>query len=179
MLDFGHPGGRCPAVRYFDPYYYIIGGGHVVHLGRSKDLFHWEMSGLCWQSVDKKHPVNCAAGGSIAGGYSPDFIRPHPRDNLTASDVMRSAAQNHLRAGQSSDPHDIGDGPSVPNRTLWDWDANDADFCCDLPPEHGGPTHSFILWGCDSQGNYHDGPEGFACMGMANVTLRELLESYF
>ena len=173
MLDFGHPGGRCAAVRFFDPYYYIIGGGHVVHLGRSKDLLRWQMSGQCWQSLDKAHPVNCTGSGS-SGGYSPDFIRPHPRDNLTATRVMRSAAQNHLRAGNG-----IGGGPSVPNRSLWDEDANDSDFCCDLPPEQGGPSESFVLWGCDSQGHYQAGPEGFACMGTANVTLQALLESYF
>jgi hypothetical protein len=162
-------GWGCPSVRYFSPYYYVIGGGHVVQLGRSKDLMKWEM-----------------ATPELGSGFSSDFIRPSERDNLTASSVMRTAAQNHLSAGRTSEPHDIGDGPSVPNRTKWDLDANDADFCCDLPPSAGGPTESWVLWGCDSQGQFADpkrcpdcGPEGYACIGTASVTLQALLDSYF
>ena len=94
---------------------------------------------------------------------------------------------------------------SFPHRAIWDKDANDAgkigpflahfwsssdlivwtDFCCEswggASPEKGGPTISYVLWGADGQGSsgFKTGPEGFAAIGTANMTLEKLLQAYF
>jgi hypothetical protein len=74
---------------------------------------------------------------------------------------------------------------SFPSRSKWDHDANDADLCCEswggASPEKGGPNMSYVLWGADGQGSsgWKSGPEGFAAMGTANMTLEKLLQSYF
>jgi len=147
----------CPSVRYLpsDGYYYTISGGHTVILQRSRDLLQWE-----------QQPVGAAA----------PFIQASANDTLTASSIMHSAAENLVRAHANL---------SIPNRSRWDHDANDADMCCEswggASPENGGPALSYVLWGCDGQGasGWKDGPEGFACIGTADVPLEQLLQSYF
>ena len=146
----------CPSVRYLpsDGYYYTVSGGHVVELMRSKDLLTWETS---------------------KGPASP-FIQASPGDIRVASDIMHSAASN-LRKGHAN--------RSFPHRAEWDLDANDADLCCEswggAAPEKGGPSGSYVLWGADGQGSsgFKDGPEGFAAIGVSNMTLEKLLQSYF
>jgi hypothetical protein len=151
-----HPEG-CPSIRYLpsDGYYYVISGGNRIPLQRSRDLVTWE----------------------TASGASTPFIIASASDTKTASGVMSSAHSNLV--------HGHAYEHSFENRSEWDKDANDADMCCEswggASPEKGGPTGSFVLWGCDGQdaSGWHKGPEGFACIGTSNVTLEVLLQSYF
>ena len=89
---------------------------------------------------------------------------------------MNSAAENLVRGHANL---------SIPNRSRWDHDANDADMCCEswggASPEKGGPNVSYVLWGGDGQGTsgWKDGPTGFACIGTADMPLEQLLQSYF
>ena len=146
----------CPSVRYLpsDGYYYTVSCGHIIPLMRSKDLLTWE----------------------TASGPSAPFIQSSPADILVASSVMKSAAEN-LAKGHAN--------LSFPHRVIWDKDANDADLCCEswggASPEKGGPAISYVLWGADGQGSsgFQAGPEGFAAMGTANMTLQKLLQAYF
>ena len=143
----------CPSVRYLpsDGYYYTVSDGHVIYLQRSKDLLHWETASV-------------------------NFVENSPGDVLTASSVMASAAEN-LRKSHAN--------LSFPVREKWDHDANDADFCCEswggASPSKGAPNGSFVIWGADGQGGsgFHAGPEGFAAIGTSNLTLAQLLQSYF
>eukprot|EP00040_Diaphanoeca_grandis_P015097 m.76873 g.76873 ORF g.76873 m.76873 type:complete len:405 (-) comp24947_c0_seq1:283-1497(-) len=143
----------CPSVQYLpsDGYYYTVSGGNVIPLKRSRDLLSWETAGLM-------------------------FIQPSEDDVLTASSIMTSAAENLIRGNANL---------SFPFRSKWDHDANDADWCCEswggASPEKGGPNISYVLWGADGQGasGWTQGPEGFAAIGTANVTLEKLLQSYF
>ena len=122
-------------------------------LQRSRDLLTWETS-------------KTAA----------PFLQSSPGDVRTASAVMASAADNLRRSSANL---------SFPNRSAWDHDSNDADLCCEswggASPEHGGPVGSYVAWGADGQGStgWKDGPEGFAVIATANVTLEKLLQSYF
>ena len=148
----------CPSVRYLpsDGYYYTVSGGHQVILQRSRDLLHWE----------KPDPADPAV----------PFIQASDNDTLVASGVMDSAASNLARGFANL---------SFGNRTEWDHDSNDADLCCEswggASPAQGGPEKSYVLWGCDGQGasGWKDGPEGFACIGTADMPLDQLLQSYF
>lgn len=146
----------CPSVRYLpsDGYYYTVSGGHTVALMRSRDLLSWE----------------------TASGEAAPFIQPSTGDIQVASGVMRSATANLARGHANL---------SFPHRAIWDLDANDADLCCEswggASPDKGGPTVSYVLWGADGQGasGFKAGPEGFAAMGVANMTLERLLQAYF
>ena len=145
----------CPSVRYLpsDGFYYTVSGGHTVALQRSRDLLTWE-----------------------ASKTAAPFLQSSPADVRTASAVMASAADNLRRSSANL---------SFPNRSAWDRDSNDADLCCEswggASPEHGGPAGSYVAWGADGQGStrWTDGPEGFAVIATANVTLEKLLQSYF
>jgi hypothetical protein len=147
----------CPSVRFLpsDGYYYTVSGGSIIPLMRSKDLLVWE-------------EANCTA--------SAPFIQSASGDIRVASSVMHSASANLARGMANL---------SFPHRSLWDKDANDADLCCEswggASPEKGGPSISYVLWGADGQGSsgWVGGPEGFAAIGTANVTLEKLLQSYF
>ena len=146
----------CPSVRYLpsDGYYYTVSGGNTIPLMRSKDLLVWER----------------------ALGDAAPFIKASAGDNQTASSVMTSAAANLVKGHANL---------SFPFRPEWDHDANDADLCCEswggASPEKGGPEIAYVLWGADGQGasGWKSGPEGFAAIGTANMTLEKLLQSYF
>lgn len=146
----------CPAVRYLpsDGYYYTVSGGNAISLMRSRDLLTWE----------------------TASGPAAPFIQASAADIKVARNVMSSAAAN-LAYGQAN--------LSFGNRSIWDKDANDADLCCEswggASPEKGGPEIAYVLWGADGQGSsgWVAGPEGFAAIGTANMTLEKLLQSYF
>ena len=103
-------------------------------------------------------------------------VEPRPKYPTLTHNVMNSAAENLMRGHANRSFH---------NRSAWDSSSNDADLCCEswggASPEKGGPNRSFVLWGCSGQGHSHwkDGPENFACMGTANMTLERLLKSYF
>jgi hypothetical protein len=143
----------CPSVRYLpsDGYYYTISGGNIIKLQRSRDLLLWEYASLY-------------------------FLQPSEADVLTASSVVASAADNLQKSNASL---------SFPHHTVWDLNSNDGDFCCEswggAAPEKGGPESAYIVWGADGQGSsgWTSGPEGFAAIATANITLEKLLQSYF
>jgi len=146
----------CPSVRYLpsDGYYYTVSGGSKIPLMRSRDLLVWE----------------------TAAGPATPFIQASLGDVKTAGSVMASAASNLVKGHANL---------SFPFQSQWDHDSNDADLCCEswggASPEKGGPEISYVLWGADGQGTsgFKSGPEGFAAMGTANMTLEKLLQSYF
>jgi len=99
------------------------------------------------------------------------FIKPSQGDVRTAGDVMSSAHQNLLNGHAYN--------MSIPNRGRWDVDSNDADWCCE--PGMPGMAGATIIWGADGQGGsgWTAGPEGVASIGVSNLTLAQLVQSYF
>lgn len=99
------------------------------------------------------------------------FIRASPGDVRTASDMMASAHDNLVRGHAYNE--------SIPNWSKWDHDSNDADWCCE--PNIKGMAGSTIIWGADGQGSsgWTAGPEGVASIGVSNLTLAALVQSYF
>jgi len=161
----GCPGGcQCPSIRYLpsDGHYYVISGGHNIWLTRSSDLVHWE----------------------IAGGRTP-IIVPSPGDGIVAGQSVVGAPFNIQRA----DAFYASRGKNTSTQMLshlnnWDFDSNDADFCCESwGGASGFGNFSLINWGPSSQGTPPTGgltgPTAFQALAVANVSLDILLQSFF
>ena len=139
-----------PSIRHENGRYYVITGGRTVYLCRSKDLGHTDP----WVCSIMVNPTD---RGGAAG----------PGDGAVAP--YAGFAKDAVRKDFPVMAHD------VPG---WDWNSNDADVCCT-----GGSSPSFIIWGASTQGARSHLPAGSpSCtnaVGVANMTLVQLLESFF
>ena len=123
----------------------------------------------------------------ISGGHTVDLQRS--RDLQTWEKAGEHFIQNGpadaqitaLVDGPTNIAHVPNASVSLENRSRWDHDANDGDFCCESWGGAKDVTASWVVWGADGQGasGWKAGPEGFAAIGTANVTLDALLQSYF
>jgi beta-glucosidase-like glycosyl hydrolase len=157
------PGGcQCPSIRFLpsDGNYYVVSGGHSIWLMRSADLVHWEVAG-------NRTPIikpSAGDGGVVNGlGGSPA--------NLNAADKFyREKGRNTSRE-------------MLQHLENWDFNSNDADFCCE---SWGGASEvraSYFNYGASSQATPPtgglNGPTAFQALALSNLSLGELLPSFF
>lgn len=145
-----------------------------------------------WFSVRSKAPDADSGGPSlrfedgfyyvITGGHKVYVVRSKDLQTWEPAAVMISPsaadAQAAPLANFPAEAHRKGfDTMSDP--ADWDWNSNDADVCCHgVDPSVG----SWLIWGASTQGRAPKPPATHAqtnVVGFANVTLAELLSSFF
>ena len=154
-------GCQCPSVRYVpsDGFYYVVTGGHNIWLLRSQDLRTWEQPAM-------RTP----------------FLAPSADDGLVPSIV--GGPQNLERSNRWYAAH----GRNTTSVMLahlgdWDWNSNDADWCCDSWGGASDVTRSYLIWGPSSQGKQPggglSGPSCMQAIAVGEVPLEKMLQSYF
>ena len=155
--------GACPAVHYGedDGFLYVISGGNKIALARTRDLSTWESA--------------------------PDLVVPDPDQDARVAPFMGMQAQVDDGAAAGGDARTLR--AVLDNPYCWEYDVNDADFCCGgARTAPGAPLNkSYVLYSPSSQGNKprancsalglaHTGFNGLAT---ADVGLTSLLSSRF
>jgi len=144
--------GGCPSARYFDGWFYVLGGG--VDLVRSRNLSHgsWERPALnpvawgCTDFWEDCSPTSSVA--RIANGFFTDY--------------WAKGADNHMR-------------DFFGNITEWNWSDSDVDFC-----EHEGVT--YFIYSMNGQGapvNWTGKPGNFYQIGKYGGGASEWLNSFY
>jgi hypothetical protein len=156
--------GAAPALHWSedDGYFYVMSGGHVISLARSANL------SSPWQRAAPRL-----------------FVAPRPAEDVAVSPFLGLAAQ--LRA---HDPHGTLSS-DLAHGACWDHNSNDADFCCGGRRTGGGAplNRAWVFYSPSSQGKGPDAncskvepalsATAFNAVASANVSLNELLASYF
>jgi len=144
--------GGCPAARYANGYFYVMGGG--IDLVRSRNLSHgsWErppLDPVVWGCTDGWEDCGPGSGvARIAEGFFTQYWA-EGRDN-----------------GMRSYLHNISE---------WNWSSSDNDFC-----EHNGTT--FFIYSMNGQGaptNWTGKPGNFYSLGTYSGGLAQWLESFY
>jgi len=141
----------CPSIRYFAPYYYVIGGGLRVVLIRSKDLKNWE--------------------------EQPDTIRTFPLIERSADDGKIAPYANFVNNAERSNSIEMlehldqWDKFSNDADMCCDFDdpaRNESWLIFGVSSQGQAPAWKNLT-----------GPTSFQGLGRAEVPLKALLESYF
>lgn len=146
----------CPSARYnpVDGYYYVMGGGNMVDLTRSKNLTTGSWS-LAYEHIEigcTYQLENCSVGTPIAR-IAPDFYTQY----------WLNGSDHNMRI-------------FLENMTAWQYSVNDVDFCDDTK----GTTY-FIYGTCaqTAPANFTGKASNFYQLGIYNGTEGEWLASYF
>lgn len=155
-----------PSIRYnpIDGYYYILTGGHTVHLLRTRDFQTWTES-----------------NPSPFISPSEQDAQPAPFQGFPARASKVGSPPYKYVGIPSPDPFVPFDPVWSDNYASWDHNSNDGDICCmhaDLK------NSSYVIWGAGTQGGKPSPPlDGTdACVNViatAKMPLYDLLASYF
>lgn len=160
----GSSGGPSFTYSADDDMFYILTGGHVVQLFRTRDFVSWEES-------NPSPFIFPGAGDAAISSY-----------NGFAATAKRKGSPPQAHVGVPENfPFVPYDPVWVTNWTSWNRNANDADFCC----QHVNITDAWIIWGASTQGRAPYPPLDGTDASTNSIgwkqgsTLNALLASYF
>ncbi len=127
----GASGGPCFTYNPLDGYFYILTGGHVVQLFRTRDF-------LTWNESTPAPFISPSAGDGLVAPF-----------NGFAAVAARKGSPPQKRVNV---PEDFPFVPFDPvwqaNFSTWDRNSNDGDFCC----QHADVPDAYVIWGASTQG---------------------------
>ncbi len=145
----------CPAARWADGFYYVMGGGNSVDLVRSRNLSvgSWELTPLSPVEQGCTHQQeDCSPGAPVARIASGFY-----------TEYWANGSDHGMRA-------------FLQNMSAWNFAANDVDFCDD------GNGSTYFIYGTCAQtapANWTGKAGNFYQLGMFQGTQGQWLASYF
>jgi hypothetical protein len=160
--------GACPSVHYAeeDGFFYMISGGHLIALVRTRDFLTWESGNAHFIKADADQDTRVSPFMGIQGQVNGSV----PGSDKSASASLRS---------------------TLAHPYCWEYDVNDADFCCGGPKTSPGAPQdkAFLFYSPSSQGKPARSncssvkpkmaSTNFNAIATADVSLAELLQSQF
>lgn len=160
----GSSGGPSFTYSPLDDHYYILTGGRVVQLFRTTDFSTWEES-------TPAPFIFPSAGDELVSPYN---------GFASVAKTKGSPPQAHVGVPEPF-PFVPFNPVWITNRTAWDVNSNDGDFCC----MHVDVPDSYVVWGASTQGRAPSPPltgtdASTNSVGVAHgMQLQELLAAYF
>jgi hypothetical protein len=182
--------GACPSVHYAeeDGFFYMIFGGRIIALVRTRDFVQWETGEHNFIKADADQvgccclllPLSCCSVDTRSC-YQDAQISPFMGLLDQANGSVPSSDQNASASLRSTLNHPY----------CWEFDVNDADFCCGGPKTSPGAPQdkAYVFYSPSSQGNPVRSncsfvkpkmtSTNFNAIATTNVSLWQLLQSRF